>query len=114
MGWTQSHAMGIDLVAGGRIKKGHRTEPASKDVYLRLLVKLYRFLVRKTKSPFNEVILRRLFHGRVNRPSMTLSGIARHMKGKDGKTAVLVGIVTNDIRMLDVPKLTICCLRITE
>lgn len=36
------------------------------------------------------------------------------MKGKEGKTAVIVGTVTNDSRLLDVPKLTVCALRFTE
>ena len=30
------------------------------------------------------------------------------------KTAVVVGTVTNDIRLLEVPKLRICALRVTE
>ena len=36
--------MGVDLVAGGR-RVGHnvRTAPESKNVYLRLLIKLYRY-----------------------------------------------------------------------
>lgn len=38
--------MGIDLIAGGR-RVGHnvRKAPSSQDVYLRLLVKLYRLEV---------------------------------------------------------------------
>lgn len=36
------------------------------------------------------------------------------LKNKVGKTAVVVGTVTDDIRMLHVPKLTICALRFTE
>ena len=36
-------AMGIDLIAGGRSKKIRRTAPKSADIYLKLLVKLYRF-----------------------------------------------------------------------
>ena len=36
---------GIDLDRH-HVKKSHRTAPASKDVYLKLLVKLYRFLAR--------------------------------------------------------------------
>ena len=36
------------------------------------------------------------------------------MKNKADKTAVIVGTVTDDIRMLHVPKLTIVALRITE
>merc|ERR1711959_296571 len=106
--------MGIDLVAGGRVKRGHRTEPASEDVYIKLLVKLYRFLARRTDANFNKIVLKRLYQSRVNRPPMSISQIARQMKGKDGKVAVLVGSVTNDVRMFDLPKITICCLRITK
>ena len=36
------------------------------------------------------------------------------MKGKEGKTAVIVGTITDDVRLYDVPKLRICALRITE
>ncbi|KAL9664417.1 hypothetical protein QQ045_019817 [Rhodiola kirilowii] len=54
-------AMGIDLIAGGKSKKTKRTAPKSDDIYLKLLVKLYRFLVRRTGSKFSAVILKRLF-----------------------------------------------------
>ena len=49
--------MGIDLVAGGR-RVGHktRTAPVSDNVYLKLLVKLYAFLARRTESKFCKVI----------------------------------------------------------
>merc|ERR1712048_306512 len=106
--------MGIDLVAGGRVKTGHRKGPASQDVYLRLLVKLYRFLARRTDAKFNSIILKRLYMSRVNRPSMTISRIAKLMQHHEGKIAVIVGNVTNDTRLLDCPKLTICCLHISE
>jgi large subunit ribosomal protein L18e len=36
------------------------------------------------------------------------------MIGKDGKIAVIVGKVTDDVRMLEVPKLTVCALSVTE
>ena len=39
--------------AGGESKKNRRTAPKSDDIYLKLFVKLYRFLVRKTNSCFN-------------------------------------------------------------
>ena len=42
-------------------RKVRRTEPKSQDIYLRLLVKLYRFLARRTDAKFNKIILRRLF-----------------------------------------------------
>jgi large subunit ribosomal protein L18e len=75
---------------------------------------LYRFLARRTNSAFNRTVLKRLFMSRINRPPMSLSRIAHHMAGKEGKIAVLVGTVTDDERLLEVPKLTICALRFTR
>ncbi|KAK1356395.1 hypothetical protein POM88_049651 [Heracleum sosnowskyi] len=42
--------MGIDLISGGKSKRTKRTAPRSDDIYLKLIVKLYRFLVRRTGS----------------------------------------------------------------
>lgn len=105
---------GIDLRAGGRNKKVHRTAPKSDNPYLKLLVKLYRFLVRRTDSDFNKVVLKRLFMSRINRPPLSLSKLAKFMEGNDGKIAVLVGTITDDVRLLEVPKLRVCALRVTE
>jgi large subunit ribosomal protein L18e len=103
--------MGVDLPTRHHVKSGHRAEPKSEDVYLRLLVKLYRFLARRTDAGFNKVVLKRLFMSRVNRPPISISRLARYMTKKEGQTAVLVGTVTDDIRMIDLPKLTVCALR---
>ncbi|KAG0012043.1 hypothetical protein BGZ81_001792, partial [Podila clonocystis] len=81
---------------------------------LSIVQQLYRFLARRTDSAFNKVILKRLFMSRVNRPPMSVSRVARNMAGKEGKTAVVVGTVTDDNRFLEVPKLSIACLRITK
>mmetsp|Transcript_39845 Transcript_39845/g.88577 ORF Transcript_39845/g.88577 Transcript_39845/m.88577 type:complete len:188 (+) Transcript_39845:53-616(+) len=105
--------MGIDLKAGGRNKKVHRTAPKSENVYLRLLVKLYRFLVRRTESKFNKVILKRLFQSRTNRAPLSLSKLAAFMSGKEGKVAVVVATVTDDVRLFEVPKLRVAALRFT-
>ncbi|KAF9152555.1 hypothetical protein BG015_005076 [Linnemannia schmuckeri] len=104
---------GIDIKKH-HVRNKNRQAPKSEDVYLLLLVKLYRFLARRTDSSFNKVILKRLFMSRVNRPPMSVSRVARNMAGKDGKTAVIVGTVTDDNRFLEVPKLSIACLRITK
>merc|ERR1712137_198299 len=42
--------------------------------------------------------------------------VAEHMKGKDGKIAVVVATVTDDVRTLgfDLPALRVCALRFTE
>ena len=106
--------MGIDLIAGGRKKNTNRKDSESNNVYLALLIKLYRFLARRTNSRFNAVVLKRLYMSKVNRPPMTISRLARYMRGKEDKTAVVVGTVTDDIRMLDVPKLNVCALRFTS
>ncbi|EPS67068.1 hypothetical protein M569_07709, partial [Genlisea aurea] len=105
---------GIDLVAGGKSKKTKRTAPKSNDIYLKLLVKLYRFLVRRTESKFNGVVLKRLFMSRVNRPPLRLSRLIAHMKGKEDKIAVLVGTITDDNRIHEVPPLKVTALRFTE
>lgn len=43
---------------------------------------LYRFLVRRTGSKFNAVILKRLFMSKVNKPPLSLSKLIRYMEGK--------------------------------
>eukprot|EP00316_Scyphosphaera_apsteinii_P016499 CAMPEP_0119323256 /NCGR_PEP_ID=MMETSP1333-20130426/60396_1 /TAXON_ID=418940 /ORGANISM="Scyphosphaera apsteinii, Strain RCC1455" /LENGTH=190 /DNA_ID=CAMNT_0007330657 /DNA_START=37 /DNA_END=609 /DNA_ORIENTATION=- len=110
--------MGIDIKAGGRkaTAKSGRTAPVSENLYLRLLVKLYRFLARRTDAKFNKVVLKRLFSSRVNRPPLSIKNIAKFMEreGNEGKTAVVISTVTDDVRFLEVPKLTICALRFTH
>merc|ERR1711872_1164031 len=86
------------------------------DIYLRLLVKLYRFLARRTDSKFNKIILRGLFMSKINRPPLSLARLVRNLKkpGHADKLVVCVGTVTNDLRIFDVPKMTLCALRVTE
>jgi hypothetical protein len=47
-----------------------------------ILVQLYRFLVRRTKSSFNAVILKRLFMSKTNRPPISLRRLSKFMEGK--------------------------------
>merc|ERR1711915_635930 len=65
---------------------------------------------------WSKVILKRLFMSRINRPPLSLARLVRKMGtgGREGKTAVVVGTVTNDVRILEVPKLKLCALRVTE
>ncbi|KAH7676590.1 large subunit ribosomal protein L18e protein [Dioscorea alata] len=106
--------MGIDLVAGGRSKRVKRTAPRSDDVYLKLLVKLYRFLVRRTGSKFNAVVLKRLFMSKTNRPPISLRRLIKFMDGKNDMIAVIVGTVTDDKRVYEVPAMKVTALRFTE
>ena len=48
------------------------------------LPQLYSFLVRRTDSKFNKVVLKRLFMSRTNRPPLSLSKLTKFMKGKVG------------------------------
>merc|ERR1712102_176804 len=107
--------MGVDLKHKND-RKVRRTEPKSQDIYLRLLVKLYRFLARRSEAKFNKIILKRLFMSKINRPPLSIARLVRNMKkaGNADKIAVVVGTVTNDIRIFEVPKMTLCALRVTE
>ena len=88
--------------------------PKSENAYLGLLVKLYRFLARRTGKAFNKIVLKRMFQSRIHRPPMGVARVARYMEGKGDKVAVLVGTVTDDARLLEVPKLRVCALRFTD
>lgn len=129
--------IGIDL-NHHHVRSTHRKAPKSDNAYLKLLVKLYRFLARKstqgkttrgqnssnqpllsptgrTDSAFNKVVLRRLFMSRMNRPPVSLSRINTNVKngGNEKKTIVIVGTVTDDTRLIEVPKVNIAALRFT-
>ena len=80
------------------------------------LSQLYAFLARRTDSGFNAVVHKRLMMSRVNRPPTGLARLMRYMEGKESKVAVLVGTVTDDIRLDGhaVPALKVCALRFTD
>merc|ERR1712076_265060 len=103
--------MGIDL-NHKKDRKAVRKGTKSDDLYLNMLVKLYRFLARRTDSKFNKILLKRLFMSRTNRPPLSLSRLSTNVK--EGKTIVVVGTVTNDTRLQTVPKMKIAALRVTE
>ncbi|KAL3178772.1 hypothetical protein MRX96_009450 [Rhipicephalus microplus] len=104
--------MGIDI-CHKYDRKVRRTRPKSENVYLGLLVKVYRFLARRTNAKFNKIVLRRLFMSRINRPVTSLARVVRFMKkpGREGLIAVIVGTVTDDLRIYEVPKLRVCALK---
>ncbi|KAG3266296.1 hypothetical protein H1C71_002772 [Ictidomys tridecemlineatus] len=90
--------MGVDI----RHNKD-RKEPKSQDIYLRLLIKF---------CTFNQVVLKMLFMTRTNRPPLSLSWMIWKIKllGRENKTAVVVGTITDDVRVQEVPKLKVCAL----
>jgi len=108
--------VGIDIEKH-HVRKGNRTAPKSEDPYLLLLVKLYRFLARRTDSRFNKVVLKRLFMSKVNRPPVSISRIVHETKAgayAEDKIVVVVATVTDDERLLELPKLSIAALRFTR
>jgi large subunit ribosomal protein L18e len=115
--------MGIDLVSGGRIKLHKQRKLRAKNIYHRLLVKLYKFLARRTTSKFNKCVLKRLLNSRVNRSPVSLSRIAKYAnkkyiqeQEKSGQEVVfaVIGTVTEDQRLLELPALRVCALKFTE
>ncbi|KXL45406.1 hypothetical protein M433DRAFT_154452, partial [Acidomyces richmondensis BFW] len=102
------------------VRSGHRKAPKSENPYLRLLVKLYKFLSRRTDSNFNKTILRRLMASKINKPPISLSKIVAvshnpsSVKMTEGKIRAVVGTVTDDNRLHEVPKMSICALRFTS
>jgi large subunit ribosomal protein L18e len=50
---------------------------------------------------------------RLNKAPISIARAVRYMKGKEDKIAVIVGTVTNDVRLLEIPKITICALKFT-
>lgn len=61
------------------------------------------------------MIHKRLNQSRLNRYPISLSRIAKHRGTDEGKTVAIVGTVTNDVRLLKLPKaLKVCALRFTQ
>ena len=115
--------MGIDLISGGRIKLHKQRRLRAKNIYHRLLVKLYKFLARRTTAKFNKTVLKRLLNSRVNRAPVSLSRIAKYAQKKyiqemekAGQETIfaVIGTVTEDSRILDLPALRVCALKFTE
>jgi large subunit ribosomal protein L18e len=77
-------------------------------------VKLFKFLSRRTDSKFTKTVLRRLVSSRVNRPPLSITKLVKHLGENRDRTVVVVSTVTDDERMLEVPKLTVAALRFTE
>ncbi|XWS64499.1 hypothetical protein CRYUN_Cryun05aG0009100 [Craigia yunnanensis] len=81
---------GIDLVAGGKSKKSKRTASRSDDIL--------------PQTPRQAKLTSLL----------SFSRLIQFMKGKDDKIAVVVGTVTDDMRIYEVPALKVTALRFTE
>ncbi|QPG76292.1 60S ribosomal protein L18A [Brettanomyces nanus] len=108
--------MAVDHYSKPHKRSGHRTAPKSKNVYLASLVKLFGFLARRTDAAFNRVVLRQLFLSKANRQPVSVAKIVRTLKQEDAskKIIVVVGTVTDDLRLHSFPKATVAALRFTR
>ena len=118
--------MAIDLIRGGRIANRGIRKTRTTNTYIKTLIKLYSFLGRRTESRFNTTVHKRLNQSRLNRYPISISRIVRtlsHDKAPvaEGQTKfnsrilAVVGSVTNDNRLLNVPQgLRVCALRFTN
>ena len=115
--------MAIDLIKCGRVKLHKIRKLKAKNVYHRLLVKLYKFLARRTTSKFNKCVLKRLLNSRVNRAPVSLSKLSKYFQRKSVQEQIakgedvifaIVGTVTNDTRIIDFPEMKVCALKFTE
>lgn len=115
--------MGVDIHGVQKSKHFVRRNTESTNPYIKLLLKLYKFLANRTKSAFNATVYQRLLKSRRNRAPISLSRLAVVMRRKTvwqdaAKTkapiAVVIGDVLDDIRLTKLPKLRICALRFSR
>lgn len=92
----------------------NRISSKSKNTYLNLLLKIYRFLSRRVASNFCFSVLRRLYMSRKNLSKVSLSRLIRFSSKNFSKTVVIVGKVLNDDRLIKIPKISLCVLEISE
>ena len=78
-----------------------------------MTLQTYKFLARRTDSAFARTVLNRLQHSNTNKTPISISNLQKQLKGSD-KTVVVVGTITDDIRVLEVPKINVVALRVTE
>ncbi|NWS92752.1 RL18 protein, partial [Toxostoma redivivum] len=94
---------GIDI-RHDKDRKVRRKEPKSQDIYLRLLVKV------SPLCPVPGPVPSRTGPGPASPPGFPMM----KKPGRAGSTAVVVGTVTDDVRIQEVPKLKVCALRVTR
>ena len=74
-------------------KKFNRSSSQSKNIYFGMILKIYRFLTRRTNSKFNYAVLRRLQMSKKNQPAISLSCLVRLAYKNVSKVVVVVGKV---------------------
>jgi large subunit ribosomal protein L18e len=99
-----------------RVKLRKQREPTTTNEYHQLLLKLYKFLSRRTDSKFNSILYERLTQSRTTRYPISLSRLTKiaNTEEKRAKILAIAGKVLDDERMLTVPKMRVCALQFSE
>ncbi|AEA39067.1 60S ribosomal protein L18 (nucleomorph) [Cryptomonas paramecium] len=96
-------------------KKMHKRSLCSeKNIYFDSVLKLYEFLSRKNVSKFSFLIFKLLKSPSSKKMSVSLSRLICIAKKNTNKIIVVVGKILNDERMVTIPAIRICSLKITE
>lgn len=96
-------------------RKSHKkTTPHATNPYLTMLHELYTFLARRTDSKFNQKVAHRLTMSLRNRPPLSLRRLIIHQRRNPEQIFCIVATVTDDIRVQNVPRMTVCALRFTD
>ena len=115
--------MGYDVTGVNKLKRRIRNHTLSSNPYLKLLIKLYKFLAKRTTSRFNKTVHQRLLKSRSNRAPISLSRLATVITRKTcwmdltkakAPIAVIVGDVLDDIRHVKIPAMRVCALRFSR
>ncbi len=82
---------------------------------------LFQHLHKRAPSPYTKVVLRRLHHSGTNRPAVSIRHVIKNLKkrkteknGKSKDVAVVIGTITDDLRVRTVPGIKVCALHVTE
>ena len=104
----------------GRAVSRRNREVKTPNLYIRLAIKLYKFLSRRTDAKFNSLVLKRLLNSRVHRTPISLSKLQKFSdktkKSNQGKDIVfsVVGTITNDLRQVELSPINVCALKFSE
>eukprot|EP01070_Trichotokara_eunicae_P009083 Trichotokara_eunicae@DN5972_c0_g1_i1.p1 len=107
--------MGVDLPKKTKIQSFRgRKKIGSRDPYLHLLIRLYKFLDRRASCQFNRQVLKALRSPRRVQGSVGIKRVIRNTRNRENATICVAGTVTNDNRVLETPKLSVCALKFTH
>jgi large subunit ribosomal protein L18e len=105
--------MGQERIENPKKKVG-KSSSKSSNLYLNMIIKIYRFLARRSYSNFNKTILKRLFMSRLHKASISLSRLNKIALKNPEKTIIVVGKILNDERKILIQPMKICALSFSE